>query len=265
MQARDAVPKREGPVRLHTSARDARQDGRREPQRADDAQYSNRKGDSFLPPLRACDGDQEQTRHRAQPDDARGPIGMLAECDAVLLATQRLKRRHSAQRKQRLKRAHQRHPHARENAGDDRLRGEPDAHSRWEIATHRRAEDELKSDAECGTHGCAGESERSGLRDVDHQHLPARGAEAAQHGDRVDLADHEGAHAARHADAAEQERDESDEREEVAQVADRLAHAVGVLLRGTDANALPAESRPEPRGERVLVQRRRQPQHDVAL
>ena len=49
------------------------------------------------------------------------------------------------------------------------------------------------------------------LRRVDREDLPARCAEAAQNRHRVDLPHHEGMDAARDADAAEQQRDQSDD------------------------------------------------------
>ena len=58
---------------------------------------------------------------------------------------------------------------------------------------------------------------------VDREHLPARRSEAAENGDRIDLAHRERVHAARDADAAEQQRDESDDREIVVQLFDRAA------------------------------------------
>ena len=60
---------------------------------------------------------------------------------------------------------------------------------------------------------------------VDREHLPARRAEAAENRDGVDLPHDERVHAARDADAAEQQRDESDDREEVVQLVDRAARA----------------------------------------
>ena len=102
---------------------------------------------------------------------------------------------------------------------------------------------ELDRDAERGAGRRARQSHDGRLRHIDRQHLPARRAEAAKHRDRVDLPRDEGVHAARDADAAEQQRDEADDPEKVGELLDGLGDARLTLHDGHHAHVLALESR----------------------
>ena len=76
---------------------------------------------------------------------------------------------------------------------------------------------------------------------VDGEHLPARRAEAAQNRHRVDLPHDERVHAARDADAAEQQRDEPDDGEIVVQLVDRARRAATRCSPRSAREPLPAD------------------------
>ena len=83
----------------------------------------------------------------------------------------------------------------------------------------------MHRDAECCTSRSTGDSHCRRLRNVDCQHLAARSTEAAQHGNRVDFSLDECAHTAGDTDSSEQQRDQSDDADEVGQVLDRVRRA----------------------------------------
>src|SRR2546423_10325564 len=91
-------------------------------------------------------------------------------------------------------------------------------------------QNELHGDTQCSTDGGANQAHRGGLRDVNRQHLSTRSAEASHHGYRVDLALDECADAAGDANAAEQQRDETYNSNEVRKILDRV-RSRGLSLR----------------------------------
>ena len=84
------------------------------------------------------------------------------------------------------------------------------------------------------------EAQRDGLREVDGEHQRALRPEAPQHRDRLELAREERGDPARHADAAEQQRDQADELEEALHVLERLRDVGLRVVGGLAAHPLVA-------------------------
>ena len=79
------------------------------------------------------------------------------------------------------------------------------------------------------------------LQQVDGEDLARRGAEAAQHGDGIELPADEHRHGARDAEPAQEQCHERDEAEIVAEPVERLGEVVAILLDRADAHALRAQ------------------------
>jgi hypothetical protein len=252
---RDALAQHEGPVRLHRPPREHAERRGRDIQHQHGERDGRRKTEALpngLSTGNAEGGDarDDQERHEHTHDVDAGPPQRLG----VGCAAQRLQRRHVAERDEGAEREHQRHPDADEEPREDRRRLERDVDVDGEEIRHHPRQQELQAKAEQRTERRAEQPHHRGLEQVDRQHLAAGGAEAAQHGDRIDLSHHERVDAARHANAPEQQGDEPDDAEEIAELVDGLGEVELRFGGRAIANLRLLQRRLEARDERASRQ-----------
>ena len=222
IQTCDSLAKRERPRRAQNPSRKPREERRAEVEHRDRAADRNGEADAALNRVRSCQPEVEHAEHdRERQRDAKRVPTRATQRIRVRLPTQRLQRRHAAQRDERAQRKEKRDPNADGQAEEHGLRLELHVDvDGQEVREHSR-EQELNSYAEDDARRRADEAHDRGLRGVDCQHLRARRADAAENRDRIDLLQRECVHPARHADAAEQERNQPHDREIVVQLIDR--------------------------------------------
>ncbi len=173
--------------------------------------------------LRARDAEGGDAQHHQQADhDAKRIEAGAAQRRSVGLPPQRLQGTHIAQCDQWLEREHERNPDTHENAGEQRRRLERDTHVHRKKVGEHVGKPKLQRNAEHAAECRADEPHCDGLKEIHREHLTARCAETAENGHRVDLAHDERVHAARHADAPEQQRHETDDAQKVAKLVDGL-------------------------------------------
>ena len=238
MQVRDPLAQRERPRWTRYTSCGCDEQRRRDPKHSDCAGDRGADDQSIAHVPESRDDDRDQAADQ-QPIDAqsRDVFPLARHRRRIHLASNRLQRRHAAQRQQWAHREHQGHPDTGAEARQQRLGLENDLHVDRKEIRDDAWQQELNTDAYQGASRGADESHRRRLHDVQRQHLTARRTEASQHGDGIDLRGDEGIHTARDTDAAKQQRDESDDAQEVGETSDRFGEITLGVLDGDDAHA----------------------------
>ena len=175
---------------------------------------------------RAQHGDRDDGGPDHCRDDPRGGIAGDSRREVrsprLDMAPQRLQRRDPAQREQRPEREEERDPESGAESEEYGPRHDVNRHiDRQEIVNGDRQR-ELDGDPERDADQRADQPHGCRLRDIDHQHLGAGGAQTPEDGGGFDLSRDEGGDPAGDPDAAEQERHHSDDPQEIGQSLDRV-------------------------------------------
>ena len=176
-----------------------------------------------------------------------------------------LERRDTPESNEWSQREQQRDPHADAEAEQHRRRCEPQLDIHRQEILEDPGEHELDSNAQHHASRGADQSHDRRLNTIDGQHLPTRRSETPENGDRIDLSHRERVDAARHADAAEQERDEPDDAEIVTQLLDRTGQPRLVVAGAAQRTAALRHPLVVPRHEHVARQIGRQFEQHLVL